>query len=174
MSVRKFIIFLIYRKDSWLLTVLVHNGLAFFLSWLTLATCLNFGSVLTYSANVNVTTSSAISIGLTFIIISVYLIIENIIAPRYFLNIFSPWFVFILATIGILIRNWKKNILIIGVPSPTVNDLEKVSALNIASAVILSVFILYFIAKLIYNYQLRKHFKATSDCEIREFQDIKL
>ena len=167
-----------FRIDNWLVPVLVHNGLAFFLAWLTLATCLNFGSVLTYSANVNVTTSSAISIGLAFIIISFYFILENILATKYFLNIFSPWFVFILASIGILVRNWKKNIVMLEETSnPTVNKLEKASALNIASAVILGVFILYFIGKLIYNYRLRKNLTINNQGnsnEIKEFEDIKL
>ena len=127
-------IFFIRKKDVWLNRFLVQNGIGFFLTWLSLASNLNFAIFLTYEAGVKVDIASTVVLIIILAVIIVYFVLENFIWQRFMLYLFTPWIVLIIALSGSVSKNWKSE-------SPTRN--------NIITLVLLIIVILMAIAKLI-------------------------
>ena len=71
-----------YKKDIWINRFLVQNGLGFFLTWLSLATNLNFAIFLTYDASIKVDISSTVVLIIILALIVTYFILENFIWQR--------------------------------------------------------------------------------------------
>lgn len=87
--------------------LLLQNGLAFYLTWLSLVTFINFAIYISYGLSANQATASTITLGLILGIILVYFIIENFIWQRFLLYVVSPWFVLLVTYNGILTANWQ-------------------------------------------------------------------
>lgn len=122
------------KVDVWINRFLLQNGVAFFLTWLSLATNLNFAIFLTYEAGVEVSISSTAALVVIFLIVVVYFILENFIWQRYLLYTFTPWFVLNLALIGSIAKNYVAS-------SPTRN--------NIMTVVIFVIILLFTITKIV-------------------------
>ena len=113
------------KVDIWLVRILVQNSLGLFLTWVSIASNLNFAFFLGYNAGVNIYTSASIALAIILLTIIVYFILENFIWQRYLLYMFSPWFVIHIALIGCLVRNWNAG-------SPSVNNIFALIMLIIA------------------------------------------
>lgn len=96
-----------YKKDIWINRILVQNGLGFFLTWLSLATNLNFAIFLTYGASVAVDISSTAVLIIILALIVTYFVLENFVWQRYMMYLFAPWFVLNLALIGSISKNYN-------------------------------------------------------------------
>lgn len=70
------------KADVWINRFLLQNGVAFFLTWLSLATNLNFAIFLTYEAGLEVSISSTVALIVILLIVVVYFILENFIWQR--------------------------------------------------------------------------------------------
>ncbi len=81
-KLREEILLHIGRKDIWLNRILLQNGLAFFVTWLSLATNLNFAIFLTYSASIEVSISSTVALAIILVLVIVYFILENFVWQR--------------------------------------------------------------------------------------------
>lgn len=95
-------------RDLLAVRILAQNGLAFFATWLSLATNLNFCLFLAYSCGVDSKVAGTISLFIILSLIVTYTVLENFVWPKYLLYTFTPWFVLHLALIGVLVKNWVK------------------------------------------------------------------
>jgi hypothetical protein len=84
----------------------MQNGLAFFATWGTFATLLNFTSFLTYVIKIEMTLSGTISLSIISLILVTYSILENFILYKYLLYVITPWVVTMTALSGSLLKNW--------------------------------------------------------------------
>jgi hypothetical protein len=97
------------NADVWLIRVLTQNGLALYLTWVTIATNLNMAAYITYGLGVELTISTSLALGVVFLLILVYFIVENYIWQRYLLYVFTPWPVVLFALGGSLLKNWPSD-----------------------------------------------------------------
>ncbi len=146
-----------FKKDIWFNRFLIQNGLGFFLTWLSLATNLNFAVFLTYDASVKVDISSTVVLIIILALIITYFVLENFIWQRlkfnsfrlrlfpfssfsigficrYLLYLVTPWFVLNLALIGSIAKNFNGK-------SPTRN--------NIITVILLVIVVIFTIIKII-------------------------
>ncbi|CAH1775177.1 unnamed protein product [Owenia fusiformis] len=93
--------------DIWLTRFTVQNGMAFYATWTTLATLLNFTSVLIYKANVENSIASTISLSIVTAEIVVYFTLDMTVLDRFTRYLFSPYIVCIVALSGVHSRNWN-------------------------------------------------------------------
>ena len=108
--------------------------MAFYLTWLSLASNLNFASFLHYVAGVDLYLSSTIALIIILGCIVTYFVLENLIYQRYLLYVFTPWIVVIIALSGSIGKNWVT-------AAPSRN--------NIITAVLLAITILLAIGKIV-------------------------
>ncbi len=69
--------------DIWINRVLVQNGLAFFATWLSIATCLNFAIFLYRRASLTQDIASTIALVIILALIILYSVLENVIWQKY-------------------------------------------------------------------------------------------
>ena len=113
---------------------MVQNGLGFFLTWLSLASNLNFAMFLAYGSGIKMDIASTVALILILVIIVTYFILENFVWHRYLLYLFTPWIVLILALSGSMSKNWNAS-------SPSRN--------NIITLILLIIVILMTITKIV-------------------------
>ncbi|RNA30149.1 hypothetical protein BpHYR1_000739 [Brachionus plicatilis] len=97
------------KKDLWLVRILVQNGLAFFATWVTIASCLNLATYLTYDLLIELSISTTCSLSILSFICVLFSIFENFIWQKYLLYTFSPWLVLLTGLSGSLYKNYPKN-----------------------------------------------------------------
>lgn len=149
------------KNDVWMNRFILQNGIAFYLTWLSLATNLNFAIFLTYDASIEVSISSTVALICILIIIVAYWVVENFIYPRYFLYIYTPWFVLNLALIGSVSKNYVS-------AAPTRN--------NIMTVILLVHVIIFTIVKVVLNilYHTKWAHKVHSTCLCRRSTEEKV
>jgi len=94
------------RKDIWLTRILVQNGLAFFATWVSIATLLNFAIVLTYYWSVDVFVSSTIALGVLSLDIIVWFTLDTFFLDKYVRYTISPYIVLVVALTGSFTKNF--------------------------------------------------------------------
>lgn len=85
---------------------LIQNGLAFFLTWTTIASTLNMATYLTYDLGIDLSVATTTALLIICTIMSIYFVIENFVWQRYLLYVFAPWCVILIALSGSLLKNW--------------------------------------------------------------------
>ncbi|XP_078575442.1 uncharacterized protein LOC144861420 [Branchiostoma floridae x Branchiostoma japonicum] len=88
--------------DLWLIRALVHNGLAIYATWCTIATLLGFGNVLTYESGYDNEDVSTGILGLLLAIILVWFVLENFVFERYCRYTLVPYVVVVVALSGLI------------------------------------------------------------------------
>ncbi len=129
------------KTDIWLIRLFVQNGIAFYATWVTIASHLNFVSFITYRLNANLQDASTAALVLLACFVATYFILENFVLSKYLEFTFSPYAVLIFAFIGILVKNWTYN--------PTRN--------NIICAFVMALIVLFFILKIVIVLALRSY-----------------
>jgi len=96
------------QKDVWLTRGLVHNGLAMYATWVSVATLLNLAMVLTYSdgSDVTVSTASTVALGVLTAEIVVFVAVDLCLLDRYSRYTLTPYAVLVVALAGSLARNY--------------------------------------------------------------------
>jgi len=89
---------------QWKINILLINGIAFYATWTSIATCLNWGILLKYKWNLNDDLASMIALAILGFGLMIYFIM-NVVFNKYFDHIWSPFFVFVIAFGGILSKN---------------------------------------------------------------------
>lgn len=120
--------------DVFLVRIIVHNGLAFYLTWLSLATILNFATYISYHLGARVDDASTIALFFIITLVVAYFVVENCVWQRFLLYVFTPWIVLIIAICGSMNKNYNSN-------NPSRN--------NIITAVLLAIILTLAVAKLI-------------------------
>jgi len=94
------------NKDIWLSRFFVQNGLAFYATWVTIATLLNFSIMLSYRAGVDQSTSSTVSLCILAVEIVAWFILDVFVIEKYTRYLFSPYIVVNFALAGSLAKNF--------------------------------------------------------------------
>lgn len=131
-----------------LVRLFVHNGLAFYLTWLSIATLLNFATYIAYHLSAAKEDASTIALFFLLAIVVVYFVLENFVWQRFLLNVFTPYVVLIIALIGSLTRNYS-----------TVNTTRN----NIITLVILLIIVLFAFIKCIMYFLYKTIFPIQKD-----------
>ncbi|XP_033631182.1 uncharacterized protein LOC117293078 [Asterias rubens] len=95
-----------HRGNLFAIRAIVQNGLAFYATWVTIATLLNFAIVLTYWANVDMSVACTVSLSILLVEVLIYSVLENIVLERYLRYTYGVWLVVIFALCGSLAQNW--------------------------------------------------------------------
>ena len=95
------------QRDIWLMRVLVHNGLAMFATWGTVAAMFNFAVVLTYRTGAKAEVGSTVSLAIFTLEIIAWWIFDNFVFERLLRYLFTPYIVILVSIAGILSKNWN-------------------------------------------------------------------
>ena len=89
-------------KDIWLTRILILNGVAFYGTWCTLASLLNFSIAIQYRANVDADTCAWISLAFITVELVAWFILETFVFDKHLRYCFSQYIVLVVAFSGIL------------------------------------------------------------------------
>lgn len=93
-------------KEVWLVRCLVQNGLAFFATWVSIATLLNFAIVLTYIWSVEMQVSSSIALAILALEIILWFCLDNFLFDKYVRYTLTPYIVVVIALAGSISKNF--------------------------------------------------------------------
>jgi hypothetical protein len=93
-------------KELWFVRVLIHNGMSFFATWVSIATLLNFGIVLTYIWSVKLQLSSTIVLAILSAEIVTYFVIDTCFIDKYIRYTITPYIVLVVALTGSITKNF--------------------------------------------------------------------
>ncbi|XP_060070093.1 uncharacterized protein LOC132550096 [Ylistrum balloti] len=97
-------------KDIWLIRLLVQNGMAFYATWVTIATLLNVAMVMTYKGGISNEDACTAVLGMLSAIIATWVILENTVFDRYVRYTFSPYITLTMALGGVVSKNYDLDI----------------------------------------------------------------
>lgn len=95
------------KKDIWLTRILVQNGLAFYATWVSIATLLNFAIVMTYYWSVDVQVSSSVALGVLSLDIVVWFTLDTFVFDKYVRYTLTPYIVLVIALTGSVMKNFN-------------------------------------------------------------------
>ncbi|KAM8945354.1 uncharacterized protein RCH25_048617 [Pelodytes ibericus] len=95
------------RVDLWLIRVFVHNGIAVYATWTTIATLLNFAVVLTYNGGYANSTSTTVALAILAFEVIVWFCLENFLFDKYVRYTITVYPVVIVALSGVLNNNYN-------------------------------------------------------------------
>ncbi|KAH3692745.1 uncharacterized protein LOC127863310 [Dreissena polymorpha] len=93
-------------KDIWLIRIFVHNGLAFFATWVSIATLLNFAIVLTYYWSVEMQVSVSIALGILSCLIITWFLLDTFAIDKFVRYTVTPYIVVVVALVGSVQKNF--------------------------------------------------------------------
>ena len=94
-------------RDIWFMRILVHNGLAMFATWGTVAAMFNFAVVLTYRTGAEAEVGSTVSLAIFTLEIIAWWIFDNFVFEKLLRYLFTPYIVILVSIAGILSKNWN-------------------------------------------------------------------
>jgi hypothetical protein len=94
------------HKDVHITRLLVHNGLALFTTWLSIATVLTFTIFLKYNARLDELSAGTVGLSILLFFVITYFLFENFFFRRYHLWLITPWFAFLATYVGTINGNW--------------------------------------------------------------------
>ncbi|XP_072043829.1 uncharacterized protein [Amphiura filiformis] len=95
-----------HKRDLWAIRILIQNGIMLFFTWITVATHLALGSVMSYVGSVPQDITSTILLAMLGTIMLVYFFLENFIWERYLRYTYTFWTTVVWALLGIFVENW--------------------------------------------------------------------
>ncbi|KAL3836105.1 hypothetical protein ACJMK2_021558 [Sinanodonta woodiana] len=96
------------RYDIWFIRILVHNGLAIYATWVSIATLLNLAHTLTYRSahDIGQNIASTISLAVLSAEILVFYISDLVFLDRYARYTVTPYLVLVVALSGCISKNY--------------------------------------------------------------------
>ncbi|XP_066298749.1 uncharacterized protein [Branchiostoma lanceolatum] len=95
--------------DLWLIRFFVHNGLAIYATWVTIATLLGFGIALTYEGGYSNEDAYTGMLALLGAMVLVWFVLENFVFDRYCRYTLVPYVVVVVALSGVVHRYIRFN-----------------------------------------------------------------
>ena len=92
--------------DVWCIRMLVQNGIMFYATWVTVATCLNLTIFIQYDLEGNGSKTATGALCVLLFIIIAWFILENFVLESYTRFVFTEYIVLIVALSGIMKKNW--------------------------------------------------------------------
>jgi hypothetical protein len=136
------------NKEIWFVRFLIQNGLAFYATWVSIATVLNFVVYITWRLGAYNTNASTAGLCLVLAAALGYSIVENIVWPHYLLYTFSPWIVIIVAFVGIITKHWVND-------NPSRNNILSLVILVVAGLLVLLKILAFVLYKSILKQRIR-------------------
>ena len=96
------------KVDLWITRLVVVNGICIYVTWLSVATLINFGIVLQYYANVDGGTTGTVILWLLSVEVLAYFALENTILDRFARFVFIVYPVLIWSLSGVLSAHWGR------------------------------------------------------------------
>jgi len=97
------------KLDFYAIQALVHNGIAFYATWCTIASLLNMTIAITYIEGVKNETASTIALVILTVEILGWFIVENTVLDRYLRYTVSQYPVLIIALSAIISKHWDSS-----------------------------------------------------------------
>ncbi|XP_070574948.1 uncharacterized protein [Ptychodera flava] len=94
------------KLDVWCIRILIHNGLAIYATWCTIAALLNIGSTLVYWVGLSQETAGIICLSVLAFEVVLWAMLEVLVLDRWFRFTLTIWPVVIWALAGSLYENW--------------------------------------------------------------------
>ena len=95
-------------KEAWMIRFMVHNALAFYAAWTSVATMLNLAACITYRGTTNQNISSTIVLSILAIEIVLWFILDTFVLDRYVRFLFAPYIVLIWSLTGSVYKNYAE------------------------------------------------------------------
>ena len=93
-------------KFLWMYRIFVNNGIAFYATWVTIATALNLSIAMTYEWGVNRSAASIVGVIFVAAVVFGYFILEIFVFEKYLRYTFSPYIQMLIAFSGVLAKNF--------------------------------------------------------------------
>ena len=96
------------KADLWATRILVHNGIAFYTTWVSIAWLLNVALVAHYFGSLSLTDAGTLSLSLLLLEILVWFFLDIVLLDRFTRYIQSVYIVLFVATTAIVTEHWNK------------------------------------------------------------------
>jgi len=94
------------KVDVWCVRILVQNGILFYATWVSIATCINLAVYLEYNLGVDRSKSGTAALAILTSIIILWFVLENFVVLEYTRYIISEYIVLIVALSGVIKAHW--------------------------------------------------------------------
>lgn len=94
-------------KEKWLVRGLVQNGLAFYATWTTIATLINFAITLSYYGDVAVKTSSTVALSILTVELLAWVSLDILFFDNYTRYSLTPYITVVVALSGVVSKNYN-------------------------------------------------------------------
>ncbi|CAH2253729.1 unc-119 B [Pelobates cultripes] len=95
------------KSDLWLIRIFVHNGIAVYTTWTTIACLLNFAVVLTYNGGYSNSTSTTIALAILTFEVLLWFCLENFVFDKYVRYTITVYPVVIVALSGAMNKSYN-------------------------------------------------------------------
>ena len=96
------------KVDLWLTRILVHNGLAFYATWVSIAWLLNVAIVAEHFGVMSAVDAGTLSLSLLLVEVVVWFVLEHTLLYRFARYIQSVYIVLIIALIAVVSDHWNR------------------------------------------------------------------
>ncbi|XP_060070056.1 uncharacterized protein LOC132550063 [Ylistrum balloti] len=93
-------------KEAWFIRFFLQNGIAFYATWVTVATHLNLAMVMHYSGGVANDIACTTALGMLIFFVILWFLTEITLLDNYTRYLFSPYIVLVIALSGSLAKNF--------------------------------------------------------------------
>ncbi|XP_076437398.1 uncharacterized protein LOC143276658 [Babylonia areolata] len=95
--------------DIWLVRIFIHNGLAIYATWTSIATLLNMAMVIRYRSDpvIGDQTAGTVALAVLSVEILVFFTADLFFLDRYSRYTITPYIVVVVALIGSIVKNWE-------------------------------------------------------------------
>ena len=96
------------KTDLWATRILVHNGIAFYATWVSIAWLLNVAIVGHYFGQLSLTDAGTLSLSLLLVEILVWFFLDIVLLDRFTRYIQSVYIVIFVATTAVVTEHWNR------------------------------------------------------------------
>ena len=96
------------KADLWATRILVHNGIAFYATWVSIAWLLNVAIVGHYFGSMSLTDAGTLSLSLLLVEVLVWFFLDIVLLDRFTRYIQSVYIVVFVATTAIVTKHWGR------------------------------------------------------------------
>jgi hypothetical protein len=104
---RTYVLRIKYQADLWATRIIVHNGIAFFVSWFAFEWLIQLTVVVTYKAGMQASHAATMSLTFLFVEIVAWFVLEHTFLDRFTRYIHSVYIVIIFALSAVVAQHWS-------------------------------------------------------------------
>lgn len=92
--------------DVWCVRILIQNGILFYATWVSIATCINFAVYVEYNLGIDGSKAATAALAILTSVIILWFIMENFVLQEYTRFVLSEYIVLIIALSGVVKAHW--------------------------------------------------------------------